>query len=234
MSFIETRSAISICNKALARIYEQPLAGALDDPANRNKLSGRECARSYPDIVRNLLEQHHFGLATKRVALVARSGGYEEWAYSYAPPADMAFPVTVQPYGTVSGATAIGYYRGLGYLIGMLYGRPMFRLQGGVIYSSQPNATLDYVSFDITEQEFTATFEKLVVQFLAAELALSIAKDRQLSNDLRQEAMNSLNLAIAQSLNATQPRYGDGPSEAELARSGFDPRLLGTDLRSWR
>lgn len=223
MGFQEPRSDVSICNKALSRVFQQPIT-SLSDPAN--KLASRECNRWYKTVVRTLLEKHHFGIATKRVALVAGIGSREEWAYAYVQPSDLAFPVSVQPWGS-NGTTQINYYRGIGYLIGQLYGRAIFRQEGGVLYSSMPDATLDYVSFDITEHNFTQTFENLVVAFLSAELANPLAKDRQLANDLRTEATNMLNQAIANSLNATQPRYGDGPSEAELARAGGDPRLYG-------
>lgn len=229
MSFIENRSDVSICNKALSRIYQTPITGALNDASNLNKLAPRECARWYPTVVRRLLEQHHFGIATKRVALAAVAGSRQEWAYAYAPPSDMAFPVSVQPFTAASSVGGIGWYQGLGYILASLHGRPHFLYQNGVLYSNLPNATLDYVSFNITAQDFTATFEDLVVKFLSAELALPIAKDRALSNDLRQEATQALNTAIAVSLNTQNPRWGDGPSEAEYARAGFSSYL--PDLR---
>ena len=216
MSFQEVRSEISVCNKALSRIMQQPLSGSLSDPANQNKLSARECVRWYKPTVRWLLEQHHWGMATKRVALAAITNTRAaEWGAAYAKPSDMAFPVAISSYES---AGQVSYYAGLGFLLGMIYGRPVFRYEGSTIFALVEDASLDYVSFNITEADFTETFEDLVVTFLAAHLAEPVAKDRDLGQSLKQEATNALNHAIANSLNVNRPRYDNWLSEAELAR----------------
>lgn len=224
MGFQEPRDAITICNKALSRVRQQPLAGSLDDPANSNKHSARECKLWYKTIVRQVLSQHHWGLATKRVALAQRPVNSRdgEWAYSYIPPSDMAFPVALQPpYGSTGGV--ISYYKGLGYLLGQLYGRPWFRYSDGSIYASVDGAILDYTSFDITEMDFNEAVEALVVLYLAAQLARSVAKDEKLGQDLHNEALARQNLEIAHNLNMNQPKYGDFISEGERARAGLYP-----------
>lgn len=228
MSFQEVRSEIAICNKALARIHQQPLAGSLLDPANQNKLAGRECARWYKSVVRKLLEQHHFGIATKRVELVEKTNTRSvEWAAAYAKPSDMAFPVAISPY---LGASSVNYYTGIGYLLGSLYGRPLFRYEGSTIYALQGDAELDYVSYNITEHDFTQTFEDLVVIFLASQLAISIAKDRDMMDAYKEEGMNELNKAIAHELNLTGQRYGNFVSEGELTRGS----IVHDALMGWR
>lgn len=224
MSFIETRSDIQICGKALSRIKQQPLSGALDDPVNQNKHAGRECLLWYKTIVREVLTAHHWGLATKRVALVSAPTNPRpaEWAAAYLPPADMAFPVMVGPYSDVAG---VSYYRGVGFLLASLYGRPVFRFEGAIIFAAIEGATLDYVSFDLTEQDFNEAVEKLVVLFLASQFARSIAKDDKLAKELHQEGVSEMNLEIARNLNMSQPRYGQFISESEMARGGLDPVL---------
>lgn len=223
MGFQEERSDISICNKALSRIKQQELSGSLTDPANLNKHAARECARWYKTVVRQLLSEHHWGLATKRVALAALTNDRDaEWTNAYAPPSDMAFPVMVGPYG---GGSGVSYYKGLGFLLASLYGRPIFKFEGGKIYSIVDGATLDYVSFDITEQDFNEALESLIVMFLSSELARSVAKDDKLADDLYNQAVRKMNLAIAQSFNVNQPRYDNNISDAELARSGLDPQI---------
>ena len=225
MGFQENRSDISICNRALSRIYQQPISGDLDDPQNLQKLSARECNRWYKPTVRSLLTRHHFGLATKRATLIQKAVNDRstEWAAAYAAPTDMAFPVAIGPYAASVGQ--ISYYRGINFLMAQLYGRPLFRYEANTIYSLLVEATIDYVSYDITEQDFNQTFEDLVVGFLAAELALPLTKSEKLRQARLDEATNLLNQTIAQSLNLTQPRYGDGLTEAEIARSGGDPRM---------
>lgn len=223
MSFIEARSDINICNKALSRIKQQGLSGSLTDPANLNKHVARECSLWYKTIVREVLTAHHWGLATKRAVLTTVTNTRPtEWLLAYAPPSDMAFPVMIGPYSDTAG---VSYYRGIGFLLASLYGRPLFRFEGDVIYSAIDAATLDYVSFNITEQDFNEAIEKLVVIFLSAQLARSVAKDDALAKELHQEGVNAMNLEISRSLNMSQPRYGQFISETELARGGLDPML---------
>lgn len=224
MSFQEPRDAISICNRALGRISQQMISGDLNNPVNKPM---RDCALYYKTVVRTLLEQHHFGLATKRQALVAVANNRSsEWTGAFQPPTDMAFPVQFAPY---SGIAQVSYYRGIGALFGMISGRKVFEYAGGVIYTSLTDVELEYVSFDITEADFNQTFENLVVVFLASELARTIAKDHKLAADLYEEGMGKLNWAIAQSLNLGRPTYGNGLTETELARGGFPVDLPGVD-----
>ena len=231
MSFQEVRTPLSICNKALSKIMQQPLAGSLNDPANTNKLTGRECARWYKPTVARLLEQHHWGIATKRAALtpLLTNDRSAEWAAAYQAPPDLAFPVTLSPYAA---AGSVSYYKGLGYILATLYGQPIFRQQGSTIYGATAGATLEYVSFDISEDDFTETFEQLVVLYLAAQLATPVAKDRDLAQSLEDEATRKLNTAIAQNLNLEGQRYGEFVSESEMAR-GSAP-ILDRALMGWR
>ena len=226
MSFLEPRSEISICNKALSRIKQAQLSGSLDDPANLNKHAARECRLWYKTIVRQVLSMHHFGLATKRVPLVSKpvNDRSAEWANAYIPPTDMAFPVMIQP--STGSASVVSYYVGVGFILARLYGRPLFLFQSGTVYSQVADGELEYVSLDITEQDFNEAVEGLVVLFLASVLARSVAKDDKLAADLHNEATTRLNIDIAQNLNMNQPRYDNVVSETELARAGYDPGIL--------
>lgn len=221
MGFQEERSAIGICNRALDQVKQQPLSGSLDDPVNLNKNSARICKLWYAKIVRSVLTAHHWGLATKRVGLVRVTNDRGDWTYAYKPPSDMAFPVMLGIYGTSN--TPISYYTGVGYVMASIAGQPIFRYESGKIYSILNAASIDYVSFDITEADFTEAIEDLVILFLASRLARSIAKDDKLADSLYNQAIRLQNVEIARSLNISQPRYGEGISEAERARAGFDP-----------
>jgi hypothetical protein len=229
MSFLETRDAISICNRALSKIGQAGLSGSLTDPINRNKQAGRECALHYKSVVRTLLEAHFWGFGRKRATLAAitndRSG---EWLAAYQAPPDMAFPIMVDPDVNGVAGVAVSYYRGLGALIAKLYNRPMFRYEGSTIYAATATGVLDYSSYDVTEEDFTQAFEDRVVDFLAAKLAYSVAKDEAMGARFQKEAIQNLNLAIAHNLNLTQQRYdANFISDAELAREGVDPWIAG-------
>jgi hypothetical protein len=227
MSFMEPRSDINICNKALSRIGQTQLSGTLDAPTGPNNNASRECRLHYKGVVRAVLEAHHWNMATRRQSLVEVVNERSlEWPFAYAAPADMAFPVSMHTPGSET-IGPVAYYRGIGGLIAKLYGRPYFTYSGNVLYSVLGPAEVEYTSFNISEQDFTQEIEDVIVLYLAAKLAYSLAKDTKLGNEIKQEAINQMDAAIARNLNQQQPRYDQVPSEAELARAGIDPWMAG-------
>lgn len=223
MSFQQPRSDIDICNKALSRIGQAQLSGTLGDPSNNAKQAGREANLHYKSTVRGLLEAHHWNLATKRASLIETTNTRSlEWGFAYAPPADIAFPVSIYMPGD-STVSPIAYYRGLKGLYATIMGQPLFTYSGGVIYTFVGPAELEYTSLDITEQQFTQQLEDVIVLFLASKFAYSLAKDHRMGNEIKQEAIAELDKAIASNLNEQNQTYGDTLSESELARNGSFP-----------
>ncbi len=219
MSFKETASDIAIANRALGMIAESKTLSSIDD-AGHNAQAVR---RWYKPVVARLLELHHWGLATKYAPLVQNVSNSRgtEWTYSFATPIDMAFPVGI---GLESGVSTVSYYTGLSGLLAMSQGRAVFQYHNGVIYSNLVG-DLEYVSYEITEADFTATFENIVILMLASRLALEIPKDPGLSKDLEDAAKMEINVAMAANLNAGNRKYGQNVSEAELVR--------GSGLGNW-
>lgn len=218
MSFKEIASGVTLANRALGMISESKTLSSLDD-AGHNAQAVR---RWYKPVVARLLEMHHWGLATVQASLAQQlvNSRSDQWIFAYAAPEDMAFPVSVGPYG---GASA-SYYRGLGGLVASLNGRPMFQHHGSTIYSNY-SGDVEYVSYDITEADFTPTFEHIVVLSLASKLAAEIPKDADMAASLAKQAASEMNLAITMNLNAGNPKYGQMISENELVR--------GTGGSSW-
>lgn len=218
MTFKHAQSSVDLINMALGMISESKTINTMDDPGHNAQVA----RRWYKPIVARLLEMHHWGLATKRSApsMVANPRS-NEWTYAYAAPDDMAFPVG---FTLGSGVSSTSYYRGLSGLLAMVYGKPIFLYQSGVIYS-HIDGELEYVSYDITEADFNATFGDIVVLQLAARFALEIPKDFDLYKALSDEATGKINLAIAQNLNAGNPTYGRSVTERELVR--------GSSLGNW-
>ena len=211
MSFKVLPSSVDLGNMALGLVSESKTISSVDD-AGKNAEAIRKW---YKPVVARLLEMHHWGLATKRVAPVeVTNNRANEWLYAYAPPEDMAFPVGV---GLDNGTSNVSYYRGLAGLIAMLYGKPIFTHHNGVLYSNM-SGDLEYVSFEITEADFTATFSDIVVVMLASRLALEIPKDFDLSKELADDATTKINIAMTQNLNSGNRQYGMAVSEAELVR----------------
>jgi hypothetical protein len=214
MTFKTIPSAVSIANRALGMVSEGKTITSLDE----NGLNAEAVRRWYVPIVAHLLETHHWGLATKRASLVqVDNGRSSEWLYAYAVPDDMAFPVGIS---LENGSSTVSYYRGLSGLIAMLYGRPIFQFHNNVLYSNL-QGELEYVSFDITEANFTATFANIIVLMLASRLALELPKDFDLSKELDDNATYQINLAITQNLNYGNRQYGQTVSETELVRGSL-------------
>jgi hypothetical protein len=220
MSFKQTYSDVYICNLALSRLKQEPINSI--NPPGPNGKAAREMARWYEPTVARLLETHHWGLAAKRTTLTATTNDRDGdgWLYAWQKPTDMAFPVRFAGLGSTS---ALNYYRGLGGIIAMLSGEAIFLVAGDRIYTKHTGDEIDYTSFDITEAAFTATFVDILVKQLAANTAFAITGNKKLADDMNSEAINAINFAITQNLNAGQPRYGDQLiSETDRARgAGF-------------
>lgn len=221
MSFKPTPSAVDICNRALSRIGQEPIS-SLVPPQPQGKAS-RACATWYKPVVSRLLEMHHWQLARERVTLTETTNDRtSEWLFKYVLPVDVAFPVSLAPLG---GSSSLQYYRGLQGLLATLYGKPVFLLVGRNLYTRY-EGVLDYVSYDITESDFNASFENIVDLSLAAAICFDLTKSRAREEELRAQATSAMNFAITQDLNAGHPRYGDEPSERDIVRGdGF--------LRPW-
>jgi hypothetical protein len=209
MTFKPEISRVTIFNEALALLPSDPV----QDP-DETSIEARECRRFYKSVVANLLERHHWNLATTRGDLAAITNDREnEWGYAYAKPTDMAFPVSARDANGMMyrGWLADGYR----YLIG---GRPAFMQVRGTLYSMIETANLEYTTFDITEADFSTIFKDIVVLELASRICYPITKDGGHAKELATRAEVERSRAIAIDLNRNQPTYGDKPLETELTR----------------
>jgi hypothetical protein len=212
MSFKVAISEVLIWSEALALVPAEPVTNI-----SEQSLEARECRRFYKPVVAELLEQHHWGLATKRVALAqVVNDRADEWGFAYAKPDDMAFPVQMFP-------TSGGIYRGW-YLRDGAYwsltGRKMFEQVGGTIYSSIEAGTLEYTSFGISEADFTNLFKRIVCLELASRICQPISKNATRARELMTLSEGTRQRVIANDMNRSSPHYGDGLTESELVRFG--------------
>lgn len=221
MSFKQSYSDVTICNLALSRIKQSPINNL--EPPQPAGTAAQACARWYKPVVAKLLETHHWGLASKRVTLTETTNDRltDGWQVAYQKPDDMAFPVRLVGYGQTP--SAMQYYPGLGGIIAMLNGQSVFLVAGDRIYTRGGGAEIDYVSYELTEADFNSTFVDILVKSLASQLAFPITGNYKMGDALNEEAINAMNVAIAQNLNAGQPRYGEFISQTDRARGDGSP-----------
>lgn len=216
MSFQRSTTQTTIANSAL-----RMLPGGTISDFEENSFEASVCKGAYYDVVGEMLEKHHWGLATKRTALVAVTNDrLGEWAFAYAKPSDMAFPVFIIP----SNGSAVSIYMGLS---GSFYTRtnqPLMKQVGNTIYTNIQDASIEYTSFNITEGDFTNLFRRAVEIELAARICLAITKDAGRHKLLLQEAEGFYQRTVAQDLNRDRPTYGNSPTESEMTRFGGGSR----------
>lgn len=213
MSFKQALTDVSICNDALSNLAQGPIVSM-----NDTGLAARECRRHYYRVVGLLLEKHHWGLATQRANPVS-TGDMPNgtlWAYQYRLPEDAAFVVRLAvPDSAIGGS----YYSGLAALGEVAVQR--FAVEGRVMSTNVSQPAIDYVSFNITEADFTEIFAEAVRLKLSAALAMPITKRADLRDKYEAEANSHLNQALARERNAQNPTYGDAPSASDYARAGL-------------
>lgn len=219
MSFKPDISAVAIANEALAMLPADPIQD-MGEPS----LEARECRRFYKTTVARLLERHHWGLATKRAPLAATVNARgDEWAFAYAKPTDLAYPVSMSQSG---GGVFTGWFmQDMSYLLPG--GVTLFRQVGKTIYSRVAAAVLEYTSFEINEGDFTTLFKDVLVLELASRICRPITKDDRLTQELASRAEYERRQAIANDLNRNPMTYGNKPTESEIVRGAGLGRGVG-------
>jgi hypothetical protein len=168
-SFLENHpmaSPIDICNMALAHLGETPNLSSINPP--EGSAHAESCARFYP-IARDVaLEAINWPFAMARVVLaeLTPSPASSEWQFAYALPADYVKAVgVVQP-----GVTDEEQFSS------------RFVIEGSVIYTNAPEATLRYVRKLTDTTKWSASFAQAVSWLLASYLAGAICEDKSVKN----------------------------------------------------
>lgn len=209
MNFRNPHSPVSIYNAALAKLPHPPLASV-----NDVGIAARECNRAYPEVVAGLLEMHHWGLATKVEVLVASTEDPRGWGYVYTLPNDAANVVSLHMPST---QFEYGGERSRALLDRM---NREFAVEGRLLFCNRANASARYVSYTLSEEQFTSGFVNAIALKLASELAMPITKRQDLRENFSNEFTTFLNQLLANEKNKAGQTYGDGPSDSEIVRAG--------------
>ncbi len=99
-----------------------------------------------------------------------------------------------------------------------VFGVKVLTIAGGVLYSSLPAPTLEYVSNDVGSERFTALFGRAVATELAARLVMPLLNDRARQGDLARQAEMAKQRAVADDLNRNKRTDLEFASDRALSR----------------
>ena len=212
---------LELYNLAVAELPAQQIA-SLDEQG----LEARECRRSYPQVIAEMLAWGRWSFQNRRVVLAAVTNTRDaEWTYAYAVPSDMGValrivpdfdalgldipvPLPGQPYGETWASFVVQY-------------EAPYIIENGVIYTNTESASLEYGINDITEVALGPDVVRAITVDLAARLAMPVKKDKDLRKELLAEAELWWQRAMANDANR-QPAYYPDPGylpEALAARN---------------
>lgn len=189
-------SPIDICNTALSLIGSDALVSSIDPPDG--SVEAGHCARFYPLARLSMIELGDWTFPKTRAVLAEVDNVSAIWTYAYAIPADCINALRIlRPDSTTNSISMSDPFGSLypqvpSYFIAIdeSAGAP-FELDGNVLRTNEPDATLIYAR-DITDSaQFSNSFVVAISYMLASYLSGPIVKGLpgiQLGKALRQEA----------------------------------------------
>ncbi len=150
-------SKVAICNQALAAL------GVGDQIANvdtERSAEARACRLFYEDTLKEVLRDFAWSFATHSVVLaLIESDPNDEWAYSYRYPTDCLMARRI-----LSGQRSDTRHTRVPYKV-------IADDAGGVLYTDQQDAELEYTFFNDDTQRFTPDFTTAFVNLLSVRIA---------------------------------------------------------------
>jgi hypothetical protein len=205
-------TAVDICNLALSYIGDQAKVTSL--LGSDLSVQARHCVRYYPLALASILEMHHWGFATKRVALTEVTDGSDtdSWDYAYVLPADLLRAISVLPPGvgddytqTIQVNTGIVSLSYAGAVNPQRYDIEINSDGDRVLYTDQEEATLRYTTTVTDPAQFSSLFIMTLAWQLASMLAGALVKgDQGAAEALRCSKMMAGYLAEARASDGQQ------------------------------
>ncbi len=202
-------SIAQICNMALSHIGSEARVSSISPPDG--SVEAGHCATFF-DIARTeLIEPGHWRFVLKRAALAQVTNASLTWAYAYAMPSDCMAPKRIlRPMSTLTVFTQDepGYSPNDA-------DSADFNVEGDVLYTNEPDATLLYVR-DVTDTtkytpSFTAALSYLLASYLAGPI-LKGSEGTRVGDAMRERAMALASLAATASANASSTTHDFTPS----------------------
>jgi hypothetical protein len=175
------------------------------DPPDGSVEAGH-CATFYDQARTELLEPGNWSFSLKRAALAEITNTSDTWAYAYTKPSDCLRALRVlRP-----GSTLTVFTQDETQYSPNDQDSAAFDIEGDVLFSNEPDATLVYVR-DVTDTtKFTASFKATLGYLLASYLAGPIIKGNEgvkIGDAMRQRAMSLADTAATAAANASSTTH---------------------------
>lgn len=163
---------VELCNRALARLGQQPRLTSIDPPDG--SAEAELFATAFAPARDSLLDRHAWAFASKRAALVLydadEDSDIDAWAYAYTIPNGMLRPLAVMPEGASDDLTLVSGEVPQNFVIELNSAGVQ------VLYTNEPDATLRFIAYVDDPGAFSPLFQEALVCFLAAEVAGPLIK----------------------------------------------------------
>ena len=216
------RNLIQICNEAISDLPAHPITG-LDD----QRKEARECSRHLNGVVADLLDEHDFDFARRRVALASVANAREgEWGYAYRLPDAIVSPIKlVRDYSANSvGLVVTPIYYWPGVDLGLLGYAPIdYEIADNTLFTNLDEAILEYSVDALEPNKWPPLLAQAVIRLLAARIYRPILGEKADTGEWRvkqQAAAYAAAEARASDLNRRPRERKEHVSEAERARGG--------------
>lgn len=208
-------SVVQLCNMALSHIGSEAQVSSISPPDG--SVEAGYCATFYDQARTEMLEPGNWRFSLHRATLAELSNLSDTWAYAYALPSDCFRPLRILRPG--EGLTVFTQYDV--FLATHDRGSADFDVEGQVLFSNQPEATLIYVR-DVTDTgKFTPSFSSALSYLLSSYLAGPILKGNEgvkVGDAMRQRAMSIADTSATSSANASSAGNDEMPATLRARR----------------
>lgn len=215
-------SVVDVCNMALTHVGADNQISSISPPDG--SVEAGLCARFYPIVRKRMIDDWVFSFVKHRVVLTAVDNPSTIWGYAYALPADCVQPLRILQLNYLAGfSNALLAYPLTSYtnynwmVIDGLYkerGSSDFEVEGEILLTNEPEATLLYKR-DITDTtKFTPLFTEAFAMLLASYIAPALIKGAEgakIGAMWREQALTACERAQTNDANASSENANHVP-----------------------
>lgn len=196
-------SEVGICSLGLSYLGLDPITSL-----TAQTKSAKECALHYPIQRDSLLEDHHWGFATKREALALLTDTYAGWTYAYQMPPDCIAPRKLYDPSSVNQDLDIDEIlktaKHVAYEVALSKSGST-----RVLLTNLADATLIYTKRVTDCNAFTALFVEALSLRMGSVLAYPLRRDKQREEQLYNKSIFIINKGKVSDANAGEPKDSD-------------------------